>query len=130
MTRLPTAFAAIIGHPPVLARVSRQRDLLLNLAANLVPKVRAAAIKILMLMILIGGIMMLMMLSGGIPKTKRTHVANCDAGSRKKTAQMSRQVYESPVTHPAVAAAIRDRGRYFTWSQSPGFVKVGSFARC
>ena len=62
MTRLPTPFAAIVGHPPVLARVSRQRDLLLNLAANLVPKVRAAAIKILMLMMLIGGILMLMML--------------------------------------------------------------------
>ena len=45
VTRLPTAFTAIIGHPPVLAGVPRQRDLLLNLAANLVPKVRAAAIK-------------------------------------------------------------------------------------
>ena len=114
VTRLPTTFAAVVGHPPVLAGVSRQRDLLLNLAANLVPKVRAAAIKILMLMILSGGILMLMMLSGGISKTKRTHVANCDAGWRKKWGQMSRQVYESPVTHPAVAAAIRDRGRYFT----------------
>ena len=120
VTRLPTALAAIVGHPPVLAGVSRQRDLLLNLAANLVPKVRAAATKILM--ILIGGILMLtrgilvmvmkMMPIRGILKTKWTHVANCDAGSRKKVGQMSRQVYESPVTHPT--PAIRDRRRYFT----------------
>ena len=85
VTRLPTPFAAIVGHPPVLASVSRQRDLLLNLAANLVTKVRAAASKILMLMMLIGGVGMLMMPIGGILKTKRTHVANCDAGSRKKS---------------------------------------------
>ena len=140
VTRLPTTFAAIVGHPPVLARVSRQCDLLLYFSANLVPKVWAAAIKMLMLMMLIGGILMLMMLIsgilmlllipvGGILKTKRTHVANCDAGSRKKTWQMSRQVYESPVTHPA---AIRDRRRYFTQSQQShqGFVKVAWFGQC
>ena len=131
VTRLPTALAAIVGHPPVLAGVSRQRDLLLNLAANLVPKVRAAATKILM--ILIGGILMLtrgilvmimMMPIGGILKTKWTHVANCDAGSGKKVGQMSRQVYESPVTHPT--PAIRDRRRYFTEPVTGiAFVKVG-----
>ena len=131
VTRLPTALAAIVGHPPVLAGVSRQRDLLLNLAANLVPKVRAAATKILM--ILIGGILMLtrgilvmimMMPIGGILKTKWTHVANCDAGSGKKVGQMSRQVYESPVTHPT--PAIRDRRRYFTEPLTGiAFVKVG-----
>ena len=133
VTRLPTALAAIVGHPPVLAGVSRQRDLLLNLAANLVPKVRAAATKILMLIILIGGILMLtrgilvmimMMPIGGILKTKWTHVANCDAGSGKKVGQMSRQVYESPVTHPT--PAIRDRRRYFTEPVTGiAFVKVG-----
>ena len=133
VTRLPTALAAIVGHPPVLAGVSRQRDLLLNLAANLVPKVRAAATKILMLMILIGAILMLtrdilvmmkMMPIGGILKTKWTHVANCDAGSGKKVGQMSRQVYESPVTHPT--PAIRDRRRYFTEPLTGiAFVKVG-----
>ena len=133
VTRLPTALAAIVGHPPVLAGVSRQRDLLLNLAANLVPKVRAAATKILMLIILIGAILMLtrgilvmimMMPIGGILKTKWTHVANCDAGSGKKVGQMSRQVYESPVTHPT--PAIRDRRRYFTEPVTGiAFVKVG-----
>ena len=133
VTRLPTALAAIVGHPPVLAGVSRQRDLLLNLAANLVPKVRAAATKILMLIILIGAILMLtrgilvmimMMPIGGILKTKWTHVANCDAGSGKKVGQMSRQVYESPVTHPT--PAIRDRRRYFTEPLTGiAFVKVG-----
>ena len=40
---------------------------------------------ILNLMMLIGGILMLMMVIGGILKTKRTHVANCDAGSCKKS---------------------------------------------
>ena len=45
VTRLPTTFAAIVGHPPVLARVSHQCDLLLYFSANLVPKVWAAAIK-------------------------------------------------------------------------------------
>ena len=75
-------------------------------------------------MMLIGGILMLMMVIGGILKTKRTHVANCDAGSRKKVRQMSRQVYESPVTHPT--AATRDRRRYFTEPVTGiAFVKVG-----